>query len=121
MFWVICIALLVFSSEVCAARNRHWRGHGSRRFTDLAQEYADYPSSHEYLLGGAKCEIPLPPETKAPKKNIWDFLSKKESHDVQKWLMRQKELNLTSRKVEIFDVKPMTPNKTDVCRSLRAV
>ena len=77
-----------------------------------------YESSHEHLLGGAGCEIPLPPTIKAPKKNVWHGLAREDTHQVEKFVMRQKELEMTNRKNYVSDVEFMTPNKSDVCQYL---
>ena len=130
VLWVLCSALTLFSLDASAARNRPRKLLHDQNPT---KEYLRYQSSHDHLLGGAGCEVPLPPEVTAPKKNIWLGLTGKDNEEVQKWLYKQKELNLTrtvgfsygvgygngpgSNQNRILNVDSMPPNKTDVCRA----
>lgn len=70
----------------------------------------DYTGPYDALAADAACAVPPPPEVKAPKKNIWSFLSRDEKRGVLKWLKDQNFPNTT-----IFSgAGLMTPNKTDV-------
>ena len=55
MFWVLCVALSFLSLEALAVR----RNIPHSRIP--TKEFANFQSSHEHLLGGAGCEVPLPP------------------------------------------------------------
>lgn len=113
---IVCIAFALLSLVASGARH-HPRSIPHAR--NPSKLFMDYESSHEHLLVGAGCEVPLPPEIHAPKKNVWAHLSRTESEQIMKWVMGQKELNLTSQKNEVEDVQLMTPNKTNVCPIVR--
>lgn len=100
----IFIVLSFFSLQALGARNH------PRRIP-----HAERPVPYEPIVPGAGCTVPLPSDVRAPKKNVWAPLDRAESHEVQKWLMKQKELNLTNNDNYIYDFALMTPNKTDVC------
>lgn len=71
---------------------------------------ADYTSPYDTLSAEAACVVPLPPQVKAPKKNVWAFLTRTEAREVTKWLAKQKFSNAT-----VFSgAQLMTPNKTAV-------
>ena len=58
-------------------------------------------------------------EVKAPKKNVWQPISTRESNEVQKWLRRRNDTNLSNVKNYAYGVELMPPNKVDVGRSDR--
>ena len=116
---LICFALFFLSAEASGLRSR--RGHAHHARTNSVESNINSPKTHQVLLNGGQCKVPLPPETKAPKLNIWDNLHRGTANDIQKWLTKEApELNLTHATYSthgnyISSVDLMQPNKTDVC------
>ncbi|KAK3712173.1 hypothetical protein LTR37_009264, partial [Vermiconidia calcicola] len=102
---IITALLLLVGTEGRREKHRVTRA----RVASQQPDFAD-------LRGEAACTIPLPPEVKAPKKNVWDFLTRTESHDIAKWLATQKFPNTTE--VYRTGAELMLPNKTDVLQYL---
>lgn len=98
---IITALLLLVGTEGRREKHRVTRA----RVASQQPDFAD-------LRGEAACTIPLAPEVKAPKKNVWDFLTRTESHDIAKWLATQKFPNTTE--VYRTGAELMVPNKTDV-------
>ena len=115
VFLLIVIALSSLSVEA-VERRRPRNPHHAR--TASFEYNVNSPNTQESVLGGARCEIPLPPEVKAPKNNIWDHLHSSQGEEVKKWLKKQPELNISGgysdHKNYISTIQLMQPNKSDV-------
>jgi hypothetical protein len=98
-------ALLLLTSAH-ARRQPHLNKHRAA----VAARNPDYTGPYDALSAEAACTVPLPPEVKAPKKNVWAFLTRDEKRDVKQWLAKQHFSNTTYT----GGAELMTPNKTDV-------
>jgi hypothetical protein len=72
---------------------------------------------YDALLAGAACTVPLPPQVKAPKKNVWSAITRQEQDDVGKFLHKQHFPNTTS--VSAVGIDLVAPNKSEVCNHAR--
>ena len=111
LLYTFSLTLSLLTPDAFAAHNHPRRiPHAEKPSLLLRNEKSPY----ERLLPGAGCQIPLPPEIKAPKRNVWAHLTHTEGHQISKFLHGQKELNLTRRNNYIYDMQLTSPNKTDV-------